>query len=282
MKTMKYLKLFEQFTEEDTDKFPDVFNNSLLRGVNIDKDEYIDDPKPRKVSIGPSDDRDYIEFLINYSKLGIPDPTKSVHMYFKPGSKEKEMFSHYGKAYQVIPEEGAIFGFNKELRNGGLGSTWWFVERTAKRFLGEYVASQYSNGYKFPDYYENKDLFIEEITKYQKDLIDAKVVGKLTYDELKEMSQNYDGETLHVWTESPCLHRRVEKVKQEPKTYKNEDLLTSSDFEEIGVTSEQIPQFYQSDFGKKIGRFKETASYDLRREEALKLLRSWKETLGKI
>ena len=40
---MKYLKLFEEFT----DKFPDVFNNSLLRGVNIDKDEYIDDPKSR-------------------------------------------------------------------------------------------------------------------------------------------------------------------------------------------------------------------------------------------
>ena len=31
---MKHLKLFEEFN----DKFPDVFNNSLLRGVNIDKD----------------------------------------------------------------------------------------------------------------------------------------------------------------------------------------------------------------------------------------------------
>ena len=271
---MKYIKLFEEFTHN----FPDVFNNSLLRGVNIDKEEYIDDPKSRKVSIGNSENEDYREFLINYSKLGIPDPTKSVHMYFKPGSSQKEMLSYYGKTYNVIPQEGALFGFNKELRNGGLGSTWWFVERTAKDFLSKDIASQYSNGYEFPHYDEDKDLFIEAITNYQKDLIEGGVVGKLTYDELMKMSKE-EGEPLQVWTESPCLLRRIEKVKKEPKPYKNEPVLTKSDFEEIGVDSEQIPQFYQSDFGKKMGRFKETASYDLRREEALKLLRSWKETI---
>ena len=273
---MKYLKLFEEFT----DKFPDVFNNSLLRGVKIDKDEYIDDPKSRKVSIGNSNDDDYREFLSNYSKLGIPDPVKSIHMYFKPGSSQREMLNYHGKVFNVIPQEGATFGFNKELRNGGLGSTWWFVERTAKDFLSKDVASKYSNGYEFPHYDEDKDLFIEAITKYQKDLIEGGVVGKLTYDELMKMSKE-EGEPLQVWTESPCLLRRVEKDekdKKEPKPYKNEPLLTRSDFENIGVTSEQIPQFYQSDFGKKIGRFKET-SYDLRREEALKLLMSWKETI---
>ena len=274
MKTMKYLKLFEEFT----DNFPDVFNNSLLRGVKIDKDEYIDDPKSRKVSIGDSENEDYREFLSNYSKLGIPDPVKSIHMYFKPGSSQREMINYYGKAFNVIPQEGATFGFNKELRNGGLGSTWWFVERTAKDFLSKDVASKYSNGYEFPHYDESKDLFIESITKYQKDLIEGGVVGKLTYDELMKMSKE-EGEPLQVWTESPCLLRRVEKFKKEPKPYKNEPVLTKSDFEEIGVDSEQIPQFYQSDFGKKMGRFKETASYDLRREEALKLLRSWKETI---
>lgn len=270
---MKYLKLFEEFT----DRFPDVFNNSLLRGVKIDKDEYIDDPKSRKVSIGDSDDDDYREFLSNYSKLGIPDPVKSIHMYFKPGSSQREMLNYYGKAFNVIPQEGATFGFNKELRNGGLGSTWWFVERTAKDFLSKDVASKYSNGYEFPHYDEDKDLFIEAITKYQKDLIEGGVVGELTYDELMKMSKE-EGEPLQVWTESPCLLRRVKKVEKETKPHKNEPLLTKSDFENIGVASEQIPQFYQSEFGKKIGRFKET-SYDLRREEALKLLKSWKETI---
>jgi hypothetical protein len=269
---MKHLKLFEEFS----DNFPDVFNKSLIRGVKVDKEEYIDDPRSRNVRIGSSDDEDYREFLFNYSRLGIPDPTKSVHMYFNPSGFSLNQLDNFGKTYNVIPQEGATFGFNKELRNGGLGSTFWFVERTAKDFLSKDVASKYSNGYEFPHYDEDKDLFIESITKYQKDLIEGGVVGKLTYDELMKISQS-DGEPLQVWTESPCLLRRVEKVKKEPNPHKNEPLLTRSDFENIGVASEQIPQFYQSEFGKKIGRFKET-SYDLRREESLKLLKSWKET----
>ena len=266
---MKYIKLFEEFTQELTqeltEEFPEVFNNSLLRGVNIDKDEYIDDPKSRKVSIGSSNDDDYREFLTNYSKLGIPDPTKSVHMYFKPGTSQKEMINYYGRSYNVIPQKGATFGFNKELRNGGLGSTWWFVERTAEDYLNKSVD-------EFPDYFEDKMGFIEAITNYQKDLIDAGVVGKLTYDELMEMSEK-EGETLQVWTESPCLLRKIEKVKKEPKPYKNEPVLTKSDFENAGVTSEQIPLFFKSEFGKKIRVFKE-----INKEEALKLLNTWKET----
>ena len=116
---MKYLKLFEEFT----DNFPDVFNNSLIRGVKVDKDEYIDDPKSRNVRIGDSNEDNYREFLFNYSRLGIPDPTKSVHMYFKPSGDLMGMLDHFGRTYNIIPQEGATFGFNKELRNGGLGST---------------------------------------------------------------------------------------------------------------------------------------------------------------
>ena len=265
---MKYLKLFEEFT----DNFPDVFNNSLIRGVKVDKDEYIDDPKSRNVRIGDSNEDNYREFLFNYSRLGIPDPTKSVHMYFKPSGDLMEMLDYFGRTYNIIPQEGATFGFNKELRNGGLGSTWWFVRRTVKDFLGKD-----SDEYRFPSYYENKDLFIKAITKYQKDLIAGGVVGKLTYDELLKMSKE-EGKPLQVWTESPCLHKRVVKVK-DPKPYKSEPVLTKSDFENLGISPEQIPQFYESDFGRKIKRFKEAAPYELRREEALRLLNSWKESI---
>ena len=82
---MKYLKIFEEFNDE----FPDVFNGTLKRGVKIDKDEYIDDPKSRKVRIGDCDEDHYREFLENYSKLGIPNPTKSVHMYFRGELNDK-------------------------------------------------------------------------------------------------------------------------------------------------------------------------------------------------
>jgi len=267
---MKYLKLFEEFT----DRFPDVFNKSLIRGVKgMDKDEYIDDPKSRNVRIGSSDDEDYREFLFNYSRLGIPDPTKSVHMYFNPSGFSLNQLDNFGKSYNIIPQDGATFGFNKELRNGGLGSTWWFVRDMVRDFLGKD-----SQEYRFPSYYENKDLFIKAITKYQKDLIGAGVVGKLTYDELLKMSKE-ESKPLQVWTESPCLHKRVQKELKDPKPYKNEPVLSKSDFENLGIRPEQIPEFYESDFGRKVKRFREAAPYELRREEALKLLNSWKESI---
>jgi hypothetical protein len=40
-----------------------------------------------------------------------------------------------------------------------------------------------------------------------------------------------------------------------------------------------IPLFYNSEFGKKITRFKEVVSFELRRKEALNLLKKWKESL---
>ena len=56
--------------------------------------------------------------------------------------------------------------------------------------------------------YEDKNKYLEEITEYQKKLIDLDLVGILTYDELIKMSKE-EGETLQVWTESPCLHKKV-------------------------------------------------------------------------
>ena len=55
--------------------------------------------------------------------------------------------------------------------------------------------------------------------------------GKLTYDELLKMSKE-EGKPLQVWTESPCLHKRVQKEVKDPKPYKNDPVLTKSDFEE--------------------------------------------------
>jgi hypothetical protein len=128
---MKYLKLFEFF---NYDEYPDVFGDSLLRGVRIDKDEYIDDPKLRNVSTGQSKDEEYVSFLKNYKNIGLQDPTKSVHFYLNP-TNDQIKSDWYGNRYKPIPSKDAKFSFNKELRNGGLGSTWWFIERTLSDFL---------------------------------------------------------------------------------------------------------------------------------------------------
>ena len=269
---MNHIKLFEEFS----DKFPDLFNGALLRGVRtfngkVDREEYIDDPKSRKISIGQSDDVDYREFLSNFSKLGIPDPTKSIHMYFRPNLEISQMVNYYGNTYDIIPQEGSTFGFNKELRNGGLGSTWWFQERTLKDFLNKSTS-------KFTDYYDNKDKFIEDITKYQQILIDGGVVGKLTYEELIKMSKE-DGDTLQVWTEYPCLHKKhhVEIKVKEPKSYKNEPLLKDEDFLELGIDNNGRSKFF-TDWGKLINRKLSeinTSDHSKRRELALDILKKW-------
>ena len=258
---MKYLKIFEDFNNE----FPNVFNGTLVRGVKIDKDEYIDDPKLRTVSSGNSIDEDYIEFINNYANLGIPHPLKSVHMYFRPNPDSS--IGWYGTAFDIIPKEGAIFGFNKELRNGGLGSTWFSPERTAKDFLGKTIES-------FPDYYEDKDRFMEEITKYQQMLIDGGVIGTLTYDELLKMSKE-EGETLQVWTESPCHHKKHIK-SIEPKPHKSEPILTDDDFIELGIDSSGRNEFYKQ-YGKEINRTDLVIPIGRRRRLALDLLKKWSD-----
>ena len=258
---MKYLKIFEDFNN----LFPDVFNGTLVRGVKIDKDEYIDDPKLRTVSSGNSYDEDYIEFINNYSKLGIPHPLKSVHMYFR--QEEDSSIAWYGTAFDIIPQEGAIFGFNKELRNGGLGSTWFFVDRTAKDFLGKTIKP-------FPDYYEDKDGFMKAITEYQQMLIDGGVVGTLTYDELLKMSKE-EGETLQVWTEYPCHHKKHIK-SIEPKLYKSEPILTDDDFTELGIDSNSRTEFFKK-HGKEINRTDIVIPIGRRRRLALDLLKKWSE-----
>jgi hypothetical protein len=72
------------------------------------------------------------------------------------------------------------------------------------------------------------------------------------------------------------LHKKIEKKPKEPRPYKNEPLLTKSDFEDPN----KISDFYKSDFGKKLKKIKSlSASFDLKREEALRLLKKWRETL---
>jgi hypothetical protein len=225
---MLYLKLFESFTED----FPNVFNGKLVRGSRMDSDEFVDDPSKRKVHLGDAaHNKDYRQFMTNWSKYGIPDPTKSIHMFFRPKGNNTDM---YGPTYEIIPQKGAKFGFTKKITGGGLGSL----------------------------FFDNWDDI--PLDEYQQSLIDDGMVGFMTYDEIVEAS-NVDGVTLHVWTESPCLHKRI-KVFKEPKSYKKEDTLTDEDFSERGLDNSQRSQFYK-EFGRIIR--------DLSRVEALRELDKW-------
>lgn len=267
---MRYLKLFENFNEE---QFPDVFGDSLIRGVKIDKEEYIDDPKLRKVSTGSSLEEDYVDFLKNYKRVGLQDPTQSVHFILDPNGENKKMLDWYGKAYKVIPEKNAKFSFNIELKNGGLGSTYWFKSRVLREFT-DLNDEDFNH-----DWEKSYDLDINGTTLYQKFLIKNGVVGNLTYDELLELSKS-GSRTIQIWTESPVLHKRIIKEPKNPRPYKNIPLLNKEDFEVLSISSEKIGQFYSSEIGKKIKRLQDRmienpSKYEMFREEALRLLKVW-------
>ena len=226
---MKYLKLFENFQSN----FPDVFNKTLIRGSRIDKDEFIDDPSKRTIQLGDAaNNEEYRRFMTSFTNFGIPDPTKSVHMFFRPKSKEIDM---YGSAFEIMPQEGAKFGFTKKITGGGLGSL----------------------------FFDNWDDI--PIDEYQKSLVDSGQVGSLSYEELIQMSKE-SGDTLHVWTESPCLHKRIIVEPKAPKAYKSEANLGDSDFSMRGMDNKMRGQFYK-EMGKVVR--------DLTRDEALKVLDEW-------
>ena len=229
---MKYLKLFENFQSN----FPDVFNKTLIRGSRVDKDEFIDDPSQRKVHLGDySYDKDYRQFMTSFTNYGIPDPTKSVHMFFRPTDNN---YDRFGTAFEIIPQEGARFGFTKQIDSGGLGQLF------------------FKNWDDLP------------IVEYQQQLIDSGMVGSFTYDEIIRQSKE-SGDTLHVWTESPCLHK---KIKKEKKAYKNEPLLKDEDFTDRGMDNQMRASFYK-EYGREVRDLPNYAKYP--RREALKILDDW-------
>ena len=228
---MNYLKLFEDFNQ-----FPNVFGDKLTRGAKVDMSEYIDNPSKRKVKIGSQENDDYRLFLENYAKLGLQDPTRAVHFYLRPDRDSLSMMNFYGNTFKVIPHESAKFSFSREIRNGGLGSTWYFISRTLAD-IGILINVDYNPKIN-PDkinqllevfhledksqipqvikslinledmYNEDKQKFIDLITGYQKLLIQSDVVGNLSYKELLELS-NQPGKPIQIWTESEVLHQKI-------------------------------------------------------------------------
>lgn len=85
-----------------------------------------------------------------------------------------------------------------------------------------------------------------------------------------------EGETLQVWTESPCLHKRISKPTKEPKPYKIEPILTDEEFLKFGVNDQDKAEFYKK-YGKEINRKDLIIPLERRKMIALKLLKNWVE-----
>ena len=101
------------------------------------------------------------------------------------------------------------------------------------------------------------------------------VIGTGTIEDLKK-SPHYGKESLFVWTNDKVVITKYE-IKKEPKigTYKNQPVLTKDDFSSLGIEPKRIPDFYQSEFGKKVKGLSDDIPFDVRREESLTLLKKW-------
>jgi hypothetical protein len=252
---MKYIKLFEAFSSEPS--FYRFNHVDVLNG----KDEIIYNPKERKM-VGPED--------VNHSLVqsGFPDKNKCIHfmdsLAFDPSYK-----GLYGRnIYQIEIDENSKLGWSFLIPIND-----WFYKGypfrqvlnnpTAKELLdSEYVDMSYDKG----DIDEMRDI-----------LIDFEVIGSGTLNDLK-MNKFFGKQPVFVWTsDSVKIKPYVEESRvKETKPYKKEVLLTKDDFLNLDIPLSQIPNFYSSELGKKISRFKDTAPFDLKREEALNLLRKWK------
>lgn len=199
------IKLFEAFTEDEL--FPDVFNNQLIRGCKTDKIKFVDDPKNRVYAIRGTVSRRANFFIKSYARLGFQDASQSVHIICKPSNKDIEVAKHKyggGHLFNVIPKKGSVF--TVAIRNTANYPIFTFPENE------DYERIHFN-------YIKDKDekLFLTEILKYQKEVVDKGFIFNLNYEEMIEwLKQPIDDEIkpilayYHAWTEYPCLLTRIE------------------------------------------------------------------------
>lgn len=117
-----------------------------------------------------------------------------------------------------------------------------------------------------------------DLDKMAEYCIEYEVIGTGTIEDLKK-SKFFGKQKLFVWTDSDVIIKKYDQ-KKEPRPYKNEPLLVKDDFKRLGISSENIGKFYQSDFNRKIKRLQDKlvenpSKFDMFKEEALRLLEEW-------
>lgn len=179
-------------------QYPDNFNSLLIRYTNNTPDEYIDVPSERMISISARENNIYMEYLNNWGKY-IQNPLKSVHMYV---TNKINNDSNFGKNInRVLPKMDSKFGYCKYIDGHGIGDTYWKSNEISKKYFND-------NTFYLPYESDNKN-FKELCTEWQQKLIDNKIVGEYTYDELITICKNFDGTPFFIWTESPCLIKKI-------------------------------------------------------------------------
>jgi hypothetical protein len=258
---MKYLKLFEKFIEEP--KFF-RFNKFDLLGTS---DSLKLTPKSRSM-VGPEN--------VNKTlvKNRFPDKHKCIHfmdsLAFSPDFKF--LYGEFIYEIQIDDDSKLGWSFFFPINDWFYKGNPFYHERNNPA-IQDLLKSEYANlHYPYDDEQGDLDKMFDYLLEYE-------VIGTGTIEDLKK-SKFFGNQKLFVWTNDDVIVKKWSKPTKEPKPYKNKPLLTKEDFERLGVPSEKISDFYSSQIGKTIIKFSDRlienpSKFDLFRDEALRLLKSW-------
>jgi hypothetical protein len=278
MKYLKTYKLFEALVEDVA--FIRMSHVDMLDG----KEEGWYSPGNRRM-IGPDSFNDCLV------KAGFPDKQKCVH-FMSESSYDPGYGNVYGKnIFQVIVDDKSKLGwcFVTPINN------WFYKGHHILNALGknelvdEIMKSPFADINTNPDSYDDDGELDSDDSEFQqrldealKYMLDFGVIGTGTIDDLKK-SPHYGKYNLYVWTNDKVyIKKYVIKTKEkevESKPYKKQILVTKDDFDSLGVDKDKIGIFYNSPEGRKMLKIKEDLPYNMKREEALRLLKIWSENL---
>jgi hypothetical protein len=269
MKYLKSYKLFEAYV--DSPVFTRFSHVDLLNG----KSEIEFTPSERRM-VGPEL---FNDILVD---MGFPDKNRCIHFMDEVSYEDNpHLTSLYGKnLYNIKVDDNSLLGwcFLMPIND------WFFrayqfhnkVERNdkVKSLLSPELFEMNPESGSWQDSPEaSKEtaniLIKDNMIGFGKlaDLINSPYWGKLP---------------LFAWTNDTVKvsEKSIEaKQPKEAKAYKKQALLTPDDFDNLGADRDKIGLFYNSTEGRKMLTIKEDLPYDMKREEALRLLKLWSEKL---
>jgi hypothetical protein len=269
MKYLKSYKLFEAYV--DNPIFIRFSHVDLLNGES----EVEFTPTERRM-VGPEL---FNDILVD---MGFPDKNRCVHFMDEVSYGDNpHLTSLYGKnLYNIKVDDNSLLG-------------WCFVMPINDWFFRAY---QFHNKVERND--KVKQLLSSELFEIKPEsgsyqdspeaskesaniLIKDQMIGFGKLADL--MNSPYWGKLpLFAWTNDTVKvsEKPIEaKQPKEAKAYKKQALLTPDDFDNIGADRDKIGLFYNSTEGRKMLRIQDHLPYDIKREEALRLLKIWSENL---
>lgn len=227
---MKYLKLFEAFSEE-----PRFFRFSHVDLLNGESEIEL---KPKKrTMVGPDEFNDVL------LELGFPDKRKCIH-FMDERAFNPSYSGIYGKnMYNISIDPDSKLGWSFLFPV----NDWHLKGMPFKNAMHKDIEKLEETEFGDFDHHEATE---DEMLDSAKCVLESGFIGTGKLADL--MASKYWGkEKVFVWTEGTVRVTPYIKPAKASKGYKKEKLLTTDDFNRLGLRGPDIAEFYRSDAGKQ-------------------------------